>query len=399
MARPKTLSAAFVKTVRDPGRYGDGRGSHGLSLLVKSTSTDRMSKTWSQRLRIDGGLVSIGLGMYPIVSLSEARAKALDNRRAVEQGRDPRVTVTGVPTFSQAADKVIALHAETWRDGGKSAKQWASSLNAYAMPTLGRRPVDAITTAHVLAVLMPIWNEKRETARRVRQRMSAVFQWAVAAGLRSDNPAGDAIGAALPRGGNGVKHHTALPHADVGDALAKVRESGAYLTTKLAMEFAVLTAARSGEVRGATWAEIDLEAATWTIPASRMKAGREHQVPLSAPALAVLEQASLLRDDSGLVFPSTRGREISDSTLSKLLRELGIAAVVHGFRSSFRDWAADTGQGRDVAEAALAHTVRDATEAAYFRSSLFERRRELMEAWSKYIKPPRIYNMSSRDMG
>ena len=181
-----------------PGRYGDGRGGHSLSLLAKSTTTGRVSRTWAQRLRIDGKPVNLGLGSFPVVTLAEARAKARANARGVAQGTDPRAAVTTIPTFRDAVDKVIALHRATWKDGGKSAAQWQASLNTYAMPWLGNKPVDRITTADVMAVLMPIWNDKRETARRVRQRLSAVMKWAVAQGYRDDNPAGDAIGPPYP---------------------------------------------------------------------------------------------------------------------------------------------------------------------------------------------------------
>ncbi|MCY3887046.1 MAG: tyrosine-type recombinase/integrase [Chloroflexi bacterium] len=386
MKRPKTLSAAFVKTITVPGRYGDGRGGYGLSLLVKPTSTGRLSKTWSQRLRIAGKLSSIGLGAYPIVTLAEARQAALENRRAVARGRDPRSG--GVPTFAGAVDSVLAIRAAGWKDGGKSEKQWRASLRDYAMPKLGRTPVDRITTADVLAVLVPIWSTKRETAKRVRQRISAVMLWAIAEGYRDDNPAGEAIGAALPKNSGRQEHHRALPHAEVGAALATVRASEAWPATKLAFEFLVLTACRSGEVRGALWEEIDDQTATWTIPAARMKASLAHRVPLSARALAILDAARELANGSGLVFPSVRGSELSDNTLSKLLRELGIPAVPHGFRSSFRDWAAEcTNAPREVCELALAHVDSDRVEAAYRRSDFFERRRQLMEEWAAYCNP------------
>ena len=381
--RPKTLSAAFVKTVRTPGRYGDGRGGHGLSLLVKPTTTGRLSKSWSQRLRIDGKPVNMGLGSFPVVSLAEARAATLSNRRAAGRGLDPRNLAAGVPTFSEAADKVIALNAPNWRNS-KSEAQWRASLRDYA-GSLSDRKVDAITSGDVLGVLMPIWNDKRETARRVRQRISAIMKWAIASGFRPDNPAGDAIAAVLPKNGGPRRHHAALPHGDVGAALARIRESGAWPTTKLALEFATLTAARSGEVRGARWEEMDLAAATWIVPGDRMKTGREHRVPLSRRALEVLEEARHYRDKDRLVFPSMTGRALSDNTLSKLLRENGIESVVHGMRSSFRDWAGDTGQPRELAEAALAHTVGNAVEAAYARSDLFERRRSMMEDWAEYV--------------
>ena len=384
MKRPKTLSATFVKTITVPGRYGDGRGGHGLSLLVKPTSTGRLSKTWSQRLRIAGRPCNVGLGSYPVVTLGEARKTALENRRAVARGRDPRTG--GMPTFAAAVDRVLAIHAASWRDGGRSEKQWRASLRDYAMPRLGRMSVDKITTADVLAVLVPIWSAKPETARRVRQRIGAVMRWAVAEGYRDDNPAGEAIGAALPKNGGRQEHRQALAYPEVGGTLAKVRTSQAWPATKLALEFLTLTACRSGEVRGARWEEIDADGATWTVPASRMKAGRAHRIPLSGRALEVLDAARELSDVSGLVFPSVRGLQLSDSTLSKLLRDLGIAAVPHGMRSSFRDWAAEcTDAPREVCELALAHVNSDRVEAAYRRSDLFERRRALMEDWAAYV--------------
>ena len=379
------LSATFVKTVTRPGRYGDGRGGHGLSLLVKPTTTGRVSRTWAQRLRIDGKPISLGLGSFPVVTLAEARAKALANARSMAQGKDPRIAATTIPTFRDAADKVIALHRGTWKDGGKSAAQWQASLDTYAMSRLGNKPLDRITTADIMAVLMPIWNEKRETARRVRQRLSAVMKWAVAQGYRDDNPAGDAIGAALPQHGGHRRHQRALPHSDVAGALRTIRSTGAWPATKLALEYIALTACRSGEVRGAKWCEVDLEGPTWLIPGERMKTGKEHRVPLSGRALAVLNEARALANSTGLIFPSATGKELSDNTLSKLLRDSGIAAVPHGFRSSFRDWCGDTGVEREVAEASLAHVVKNQVEAAYARSDLLERRRAVMQRWADYL--------------
>ena len=232
--------------------------------------------------------------------------------------------------------------------------------------------MSSVDTAAVLAVLSPIWNEKPVTARRVRQRIGAVMKWAVAQGYRTDNPAGDAIAKALPRGSNGVKHRTALPHGEVSAAVARIWASRAAVTTKLAFEFLVLTAGRSGEVRLATWNEIDLDAAVWTIPAERMKTARPHRVPLAGRAVELLREAADVADGSGLVFPSPRGKALSDMAISKLVKEQGIAAVPHGFRSSFRDWCGDTGQPRELAEMALAHVVRG-VEGAYARSDLFER--------------------------
>ena len=384
--RPTMLSATFVKTVNVPGRYGDGRGGLGLTLLVKPSPRRGCRKSWGQSVRINGRKTTLGLGTYPVVTLAMARQRALDNARALAQGRDPRRASQGVPTFARAAETVLALHAESWKPGSRSEETWRASMRDYALPRLGRLRVDAVTTGDVMAVLRPIWSTKRETARRLRQRIGAVMKWAVAQGYRVDNPAGDAIAAALPRAGARIVHRPALPHAEVGAALARVRGSGAYRGLVLAFEFLVLTAARSGEVRGARWDEIDRGAAVWTVPAARMKAGREHRVPLSDRALAVLDQARGLADGAGLAFPSETGRVPSQSGMSKLLRQLDIAAVPHGFRSSFRDWAAEcTDAPREVCELALAHVNGDRVEAAYRRSDLFERRRDLMQRWADYL--------------
>ena len=376
----KKLTAVFVEKA-PPGKHYDP-GSYGLLLRVRPSG----SKNWFQRITIQGRRCTLGLGSYPLVSLKDARAKAMANRLDVLNGGDPLAArrATAIPTFEDAAERVIAFHAPSWKHSGKSAGQWRASLRDYVLPSLGRRRVDTITTADVLAVLVPIWNDKRETARRVRQRIGAVMKWAVAEGYRQDNPAGDAIGAALPKTEQVQAHHRALPHAQVAAAVERVRESGAWVSTRLAFEFLVLTAARSGEVRLARWSEIDFETAVWTIPAQRMKAKREHRVPLSARTVAILEEARDSALDEILIFPSANGRTLSDATISKLLRELGIEAVPHGFRSSFRDFCGDTGQPREVAEACLAHVVKG-VEGAYARSDLLERRRAVMEAWSRYV--------------
>ena len=383
MERPRKLSASFVKTIRRPGRYGDGRGGCGLSLLVKPTATGRISRTWAQRLYINGRAVNLGLGAYPVVTLKEARAKALENRRTLARGVDPRSG--DIPTFARAAGKVIAIHKANWKPGGDTEQQWRSSLRDYVHPKIGQKTVDKITTTDVMAVLLPIWNEKRVTATRVRNRISAVMRWAIAKEYREGNPAGDTIAAALPKNGVRPVHHRALPHAQVAQALARVRASTSQPVTKLAFEFLVLTACRSGEVRNAKWADIDSRAATWTVPGQHMKMGREHRVPLSSRALEVLAQARRGCNGSDLVFPSPAGRRLTGNTLSLLCRRLEIAAVPHGFRSSFRDWCAERGVPREVAESALAHAVKG-VEGAYLRSDLFERRRNVMETWADYVR-------------
>ena len=381
MKAPATLNARFVETVTTPGRYGDGRGGYGLCLNVRRMTNGRASKSWVQRIRPNGRPTYIGIGRYPFVTLAEARKLALANAIMVSKGLDPRTG--GVPTFAEALDRVIAIQAPTWRNP-KSEGQWRASLRDYAGPLMPMF-VDKIRPADVLAVVGPIWNEKRETARRVRQRVGAIMKWAVAEGHRESNPV-DAIGAALPKAGNGREHFRALPYERVGAALAAVRGSGAWEGTKLACAILVLTAARSGEVRGATWDEIDGD--TWTVPGERMKAGRPHRVPLSPAALEILAEARALGDGTGLVFPSITGRPMSDSTLSKLYRENGIDGTPHGMRSAFRDWASErTNTPHAVMEAALAHVIPNKAEAAYARSDLLDKRRALMDAWARYLEP------------
>ena len=374
------LSAAFVRTA-EPGFYCDG---HGLNPRVDPSG----ARQWVQRLVIRGRPRMLGLGGYPLVSLAEARNVAFANRQRARAGGDPLAEKRhgqGVPTVEEAAAAVLAQQRPGWRNA-KYGRDWPRSLRAYAFPRIGALPVSAVPTADVLAILTPIWHEKSQTAQRVRQRISAVMKWAIAMGYRPDNPAGDALGQALGRQQTVVQHMRALPHGAVADALATVRASQAPVTTQRAFEFLVLTAARSGEVRLATWDEMDLNAGVWAIPAARMKAKRDHRVPLSSRALAILHDVQRRSDGTGLVFRSLRGKPLSSVTLPRLTKELGIAAVPHGFRSSFRDWAAErTNAPREVVEAALAHTVQNPTEAAYARSDLFERRRRLMDDWAAYL--------------
>ncbi|MXY17349.1 MAG: site-specific integrase [Gammaproteobacteria bacterium] len=389
--RPTMLSATFVKTVNVPGRYGDGRGGLGLSLLVRPGSRSHLAKCWTQSVRIGGKPTSLGLGRYPVVTLALARQRALENAQSIAEGRDPRRrSGRGAPTFADAVEKVMAIHAGNWKPGGRTEESWRATLRDYVLPRLGDMPVDAITGSDVMAVLQPIWTAKRETAKRVRARIGAVMKWAVAQGHRADNPAGDTLAAALPNNAVRRVHHKALPHAEVAAALRKVRGSNAYRGAALAFELLVLTATRSGEVRSAVWDDVDLESAVWTIPAERMKAGLAHRVPLSDQALALLDEARReLSHGGGTVFPSPTGCVQRNRALVTLVHQLGIRAVPHGFRSSFRDWAAEcTDTPREVCELALAHVNRDRVEAAYRRSDLFERRRTLMQDWADYLAAP-----------
>ena len=384
------LSAAAVKALGKPGRHGDGDG---LYLSVAPAGT----KAWVQRIVVHGRRRDIGLGPYPTVSLARAREIAHDNRSAVAAGRDPvaekregreaaRKPVPSVPTFAEAAAEVIELRRPTWSNP-KHAAQWRSTLQTYAFPLIGDKAVDAITSSDVMDALTPIWTGKPETASRVRQRVETVMDWVISKGYQLDNPAGRSLLKVLPKTGRLKEHHRALPYAQVPGAMDRVRESTASISTKLAFEFLVLTAARSGEVRAADWSELDWEPGTWEIPAARMKARRPHRVPLPGRAVEILRQALELVDGQGLIFPATRGgRPMSEMAFTALLRRLQIPAVPHGFRTSFRNWVAEcTAAPWAVAEAALAHSVGNSTEAAYMRSDLFDQRRALMSDWADYV--------------
>ena len=385
MKRPATLSATFAKTIRQPGRYGDGRGGHGLSLLVKPTKIKgRLSKTWAQRIRINGKYTNRGLGSYPAVTLAEARRRALGNKQSIEEGRQPQTREA--PTFRQATERVIQLHAAKWKPGGRSAETWRATLGAYVHPLLGNKQVDQITTADIMDCLTPVWHQKPETARRVKQRISAVMKWCIAQGFREDNPADDRITAALGSNTQRPQHMKALHHSQVGAAIRTVEATDAHWATIAAFKFLTLTATRSGEVRNATWNEINLSTAVWTIPSQHTKTGLEHRVPLSTGVLAVLATALPRSGGKGLVFPSPTGRVLSNATMSKLCKENEVGCVPHGMRSSFRDWCGETGVSREVAERALGHEIRNAVEKAYARTDLLERRRQLMEEWSRYLE-------------
>ncbi len=374
------LTPAFVRNVSQAGRYCDGQG---LYLDVRPSG----SRGWIQRLTIRGRRTELGLGGFPLVSLKEAREKAFANRKLARERGDPlseKRRVESTPTFADATRQVWNQLRPGWRSP-QHAQLWLSSLERYAVPRIGKMPISEVTSADVIGILAPIWHDVPPTARKLRQRIRAVMEWAVAMGLRPDNPC-DRIGPVLGSQGGVVRHMRALPHREVASAIETVRASNARPVVKLAFEFLVLTAVRSGEVRGAAWAEIERDAGVWTIPAMRTKGNREHRVPLCGRALQILEEARVLGRGSPLVFPGVRGKPFASTALSELLGELKIAAVPHGFRSSFRDWAAEeTDHPREVAEAALAHKVRNQIEAAYRRTDLFERRRRLMDDWARYL--------------
>ena len=378
------LTHAKIKSLEKPGLHGDGQT---LFLRVAPGG----SKQWVQRLTIDGKRRDFGLGGWPLVSLREAREKAFDNRRAVYQGRDilAERRKVKVPTFREAAQKTIAALSPRWRSP-KVKANWENRLQKYAFPLIGEMPINEVDQTHVISVLSPLWGKKQETARKMRQYVNTTMQWALANRLIESNPASDdLLSGALPSMPAVKQNFRALPYQEVGEAVEIVRASRASMSAKACFEFVVLTACRSGEVRMATWSEIDLDSQTWRIPGAKMKTGKEHRVPLSDEAVAVLKQANAIRDESDLIFPSPQraGKPLSNMSLTKLLRDNGLAekGTIHGFRSSFRDWCAEHGVARELAEAALAHSVAG-VEGAYFRSDLFERRAAVMQSWADYLR-------------
>lgn len=374
------LTARKVE-VADPGRYTDGRG---LMLVVKPSG----AKSWVLRYQLNGRRRDMGLGPYPEITLAVAREKALAARRHLVDGVDPLTVRPAVDvTFAQAADELVENKRAGWRNA-KHAAQWSSTLATYVIPAIGSLDVKLIETHHVLEVLRPIWNAKPETASRVRQRVEAVLDYAAAKGHREGlNPArwrGHLQNLlAKPSSVRAVQHHPALDWRELPGFMAELAQRDG--VSARALEFVILTAARSGEVRGMRWAEIDLAAQAWTVPAKRMKAGKEHRIPLTAEALARLGETGSAKS---LVFPSPSDpeRELSDMTLTAMLRKMERGDITaHGFRSTFRDWAGETTNfPREVIEAALAHRLKDKAEAAYARGDLFNKRRELMEAWARF---------------
>ena len=378
----KTLTSAGARALTKPGMY---RADPTLYLNVALGG----SKSWIQRVAVNGKRRDIGLGPFPVIGLAEARRRAFANRVAIAEGRDPLAEKrrAKVPTFRQAAERTFEANRPRWRSA-KVAANWMQQMERHAFPRLANLAVDQIGREDVLSVLTPLWTAKPEIARKLRQRIRATLRWCEAHGYIEVNVAAEGIDGALPTMPAVREHLRALPHGEVAGALETVAASRASIAAKACFRFVVLTACRGGEARGATWDEVHEDACEWRIPGARMKGGVDHRVPLSDPALAVLKTARSIDDGSGLVFPSpTRtGKPMSDMTLTKVLRDCGLAqhTTVHGLRSSFRDWCAETGKPREIAEAALAHAV-GGVEGAYFRSDLFERRRRLMADWARYL--------------
>lgn len=391
------LEVSKLHTKEGPGLHFVG-GVAGLALQVTPT----LARAWTLRVTIAGRRRDMGLGPYPEVTLAQARDKARDARELIRKGVDPierqraaqsalKAAVAKALTFKQTAAAYMATHEAGWKNA-KHAQQWRNTLETYAYPVMGDLLVRDVEKEHVLAALRPIWTEKNETAVRLRGRIELVLSYAMQAGYRIEglNPARwrGGLDQLLPAPSKVAKvdHHPALPVAEVGAFMARLRAADGMGAR--ALEFAILTAARSGEVRGATWAEFDLDAKVWTVPGARMKAGKEHRVPLSDAAVALVKaQPKVAGVD--FVFAAAKGGQLSDMTLSAVLRRMKVQAVPHGFRSTFRDWAAERANySREAAEMALAHTIESKVEAAYRRGDLFEKRRAMMTEWAEFLAKP-----------
>lgn len=376
------LSTLTVKALKKPGRYSDGNG---LYIVVSNTG----SKKWILRTVVQGRRTDIGLGGHSTTTLAEAREEAARMRKIARSGGNPlddrRKARVTVPTFEDAANTVHVEHSKTWKNK-KHTAQWINTLTKYTFPHFGSMPVDQVGTAEVLKALSPIWLVKPETARRIRQRIGTVLDWAKAAGHRSgDNPI-IGIEKGLPKQPRRQAHHAALPYSDVNSFIADLRNAEANESTRLAFEFLILTATRTSEVLLAKWSEIDLDEKAWTIPAERMKAGKKYRVPLSDRCLEILAQAKEMSGGGLYVFPGRSARKpLSDMVFLMMIRRMEKDITAHGFRSTFRDWSAErTNFSREVCEMALAHTVANKVEAAYLRGDLFDKRRQLMDTWAKY---------------
>lgn len=388
------LKALTVSRAKEKGLYADGGG---LYLQLSAAG----SKSWIFRYRMNGRKTprDMGLGSLDTVTLAEARDKATEARKSILDGKDPiearkagrrseALAAASALTFKDCSEKYIAAHKAGWRNE-KHGDQWASTLERYAYPFFGKLPVSAIDTALVLKAIEPIWTTKTETASRVRGRVESILDWATARGYRTgDNPArwrGHLENLLAARNKvQKVKHHEALPYAEIGKFMEALRQQGGVAAK--ALDWLILTATRTSETIGAKWDEIDFEEKTWTIPENRIKGGKEHRVPLSPDAMKIAKAMHKVTDGD-YVFPGGKvAKPLSTNALLALLKRMGRSGLTaHGFRSTFRDWAAEqTNYAREVAEMALAHTVSDKVEAAYRRGDLFTKRKRLMGAWAKY---------------
>lgn len=386
------LNPTFVRTCKMPGVYLDGGG---LRFRVMPNG----SRIWIMRITIRGVRRDISIGPLATLSLAKAREKAQDIREAVADGRDPAAEQQARRSLPKAQSEVIATSERPtfeacWQaywtvkepqlSNGKHRDQWVSTMKTYVLPHIGHRAVGDIKPGEIMDLLKPVWNTKEETARRVLQRIDSVFISAITRELRDKASPCTGVARELGNRRNSPIHHAALPYAGVASFIGKLRQRTGPLASRLAFEFLVLTATRSGEARGAAWSEMDLPARLWIIPAQRMKARAEHIVPLSDRAVAILETAHAAFPGSELCFPNAKGVRFSDMVFTKALRDMGLGerATAHGFRTSFKTWAAETGVRDEVSEAALAHTDPNPVRAAYRRTTFLEERRVVMQAWA-----------------
>ena len=387
-----TLTVSQIRSITRPGVYGDGPGRYGLAVLVKAGAYG-IRKTYVQRMTTAGKRTNIGLGKVAFVTLAEARTWAFENARANARGeplphggkrRGGNVAAVA-KTFTAVADEYIELQAQSWRKGSRNLKNWRSSL-AHAK-AIADAPVDKISIDDVIGVLAPIYRDRETLGRTLRQRIRSIFSYAQSKAWRLDNPADERLDAALPKNGHTTAHRESVPHEQVADVLAQVRaiDDPKWAGAKLALEFLVLTGARSGEVLGMNWSEVERD--TWTIPAGRMKTRKPHRVPLSKQALELLHAARARTHGTGLVFRSPTGKRLDGSKLRLLMRRAGCDATVHGFRGAFKSFCMETGVDRAVAELSLAHSYMGNVEAAYVRTDLLEKRRPVMEQWGEHVSP------------
>ena len=378
------LSALFVKKTNKPGKYSDGLG---LYLIVEPTG----SKRWEQRLTIKGKRCDLGLGSTKLVTLEEARLTAQSNKKTAKGGGDPR-QLKKLQEGERLSfyDVTLSAHqvlAPTFKSE-KYAEQWLATLDNHVFKVIGHKPISSITSADILSVLAPIWTEKTDTAKKLKQRLSYIMKWAKAqAYYTGDNPV-ELAEQALPRLKASESHFKALPYTEIHNIITALQSLEIQTSTKLSLQFLILTASRQKEVLNARWDEIDFNLNKWVVPANRMKAGKEHEVPLSKQALKILQDAKLNDGDSPLLFPSSAtGKPLSDNTLRLVLQKrLQLDTTTHGLRSSFKDWASETTHyPNEVSEMALAHSIPNAVEAAYRRGNLFEKRRQLMNDWAAYL--------------
>ena len=393
--KPKRLTDRFISTVKEPDVYGDGHRGNGLQLRVTELADGELSKLFQQRVRVNGRQINVPIGPYPIVSLKEARNIAVANAKLARKGIDPRPDKQDeknkqmAPLFADAAEMVITERRKHWKDGSSTEESWRGELRRYAFPKFGHKRMDEITEDDLIKMSEPLWDSgKRETADHLLRYTNIIFKWCIRKyrGIEIVNPVTDFVREHAPETKYRVNHHRYVPYYQVGEALRKIQGYGGGLTTKLVQECQIYSGVRHGSARNARWDEIDWDNKIWTIPGEHMKMGREHRVPLSTGAMAVLEKArSLKRDDSDLIFPSRNGGGvIGKDTLSDMCRRLNLDGVPHGFRASFATWCAEMGVPQELAEAALAH-MPDTIVQAYTHSDYLERRKALMQAWSDHL--------------